>query len=290
MSLLVAAPASSANLGSGFDCAAVALDLWNELELDLGDGGVSIEGEGARELPRDERHLSVQAFGLLAEPSGYAFRFLNRIPLERGLGASAAAIALGLRAGAAASGRQLDLDELLGLGAPLEGHVDNLAAALAGGVCLAWREGARCRVARVADDLPFAAIAVVPATRVSTAASRAALPSHVAHHEATTGAARAALLGAGLASGEADLVRLGFGDVLHEPYRLDSAPLLRALRDDLPAGAAGVTLSGSGPTVIVWSEPQAADACVAELTDRFPEASAWRLAVADGVRAEEVVA
>jgi homoserine kinase len=290
MSLLVAAPASSANLGSGFDCAAVALDLWNELELELGDGGVTIEGEGARELSRDERHLAVQAFGLLAEPSGYAFRFVNRIPLERGLGASAAAIALGLTAGAAASGRRLQAEELLALGAPLEGHLDNLAAALAGGVCLAWRESGRSRLARVADDLPFAAIAVVPATRVSTAASRAALPSRVAHEDATTGAARAALLGAGLASGEAELLRLGFADVLHEPYRLDSAPLLRALRDDMPAGAAGVTLSGSGPTVIVWAEPHAADACIAELAARFPEASAQRLAVADGVRAEEVVA
>jgi homoserine kinase len=290
MSLLVAAPASSANLGSGFDCAAVALDLWNELELELGDGAVTIEGEGARELPRDERHLAVQAFGLVAEPSGYTFRFTNRIPLERGLGASAAAIALGLTAGAAASGRRLEPVELLALGAPLEGHLDNLAAALAGGVCLAWREGSRPRLARVADDVPFAAIAVVPATRVSTAASRAALPSRVAHEDATTGAARAALLGAGLASGEAELLRLGFADVLHEPYRLDSAPLLRALREELPAGAAGVTLSGSGPTVIVWAEPESADGCIAELTERFPEASAHRLAVAGGVRAEEVVA
>jgi homoserine kinase len=290
MTVLVAAPASSANLGSGFDCAGVALDLWNELELEPGDGTVAVEGEGAGELPRDERHLAVRAFALLAEPSDWSFRFTNRIPLERGLGASAAAIALGLAAGAAASGLRLEPVELLALGAPLEGHVDNLAAALAGGVCLAWREESRPRLARVADDLPFAAIAVVPATRVSTAVSRAALPSRVAHDDATTGAARAALLGAGLASGEADLLRLGFADVLHEPYRLESAPLLRALRDDLPAGAAGVTLSGSGPTVIVWAEPHAADACAAELAERFPEASARRLAVAGGVRAEEVVA
>jgi homoserine kinase len=290
VSLVVAAPASSANLGSGFDCAAVALDLWNELELELGDGAVHVEGEGADELARDGRHLAVQAFALLADPSGYAFRFTNRIPLERGLGASAAAVALGLTAGAAASGRRLDPDELLGLGAPLEGHLDNLAAALAGGVCLAWREGDRSRLARVADDLPFAALAVVPATRVSTAESRAALPSRVAHQDATTGAARAALLGAGLASGEADLIRLGFADVLHEPYRLDAAPLLRALRDELPAGAAGVTLSGSGPTVIVWAEPGEAESCLAELAARFPDANARRLAVAGGVRAEEVVA
>jgi homoserine kinase len=290
MSVLVAAPASSANLGSGFDCAAVALDLWNELELVPGDGSVTIEGEGARELPRDERHLAVCAFGLLAEPSGWSFRFVNRIPLERGLGASAAAIALGLAAGAAAAGRRLEPVELLALGAPLEGHLDNLAAALAGGVCLAWREGSHPRLARVADDLPLAAIAVVPATRVSTAASRAALPSRVAHDDATTGAARAALLGAGLASGEVELLRLGFADVLHEPYRLDSAPLLRALRDDPPADAVGVTLSGSGPTVIAWAEPQDVDSCLSELGERFPEASTHVLAVAGGVRAEEVVA
>ena len=108
----VRAPATSANLGPGFDCAAVALDLWNELEVTEGDG-VVVEGEGAGELPEDGSNLAVRAYALVAPPAGKRFRFLNRIPLERGLGSSAAAIALGL---AAASAGNRSAAELLALG------------------------------------------------------------------------------------------------------------------------------------------------------------------------------
>jgi homoserine kinase len=291
MTLLLAAPASTANLGSGFDCAAVALDLWNELELEPGDGTVEIEGEGASELPRDATHLALRAFASFADPSHHSFRFVNRIPLERGLGASASAIALGLAAGAAAAGVEPTEDELLSLGAALEGHADNMAAALAGGACLVWRDNGHLGIARVAGDLPFAAIAVIPETRTATAVSRDTLPRSVSHPEAAAAAGRAALLGAGLATGDPDLLRRGFHDVLHEPYRAKAAPLLHAIRSDLPAGAVATTLSGSGPSVIVWTEPDAADACAAELTRRFADARVLRLAVASsGVRAEEVVA
>src|SRR3954469_11126236 len=115
------APATTANVGPGFDCAAIALDLWNEVEV--GEGG---------EPDRD--HLAVRAFSLYADPAGRSFAFTDRIPRERGLGSRAAVIALGLVAGAAAAGAEPTLDELLANGLPLEGHSDNLAAALAGGV------------------------------------------------------------------------------------------------------------------------------------------------------------
>src|SRR5262249_9771189 len=133
------APASTANLGPGFDAAAAALDLWNELTVEEGTFAVEIAGEGADELPRDETHVALRAFALFASPKGYRFSFVNRIPLERGLGSSAAAIAVGLHAGAAAAGRAVTPNELLVLGAELEGHADNLAAVLHGGVCMAWR-------------------------------------------------------------------------------------------------------------------------------------------------------
>ena len=135
VTIRVRAPATTANLGPGFDCAAVALDLWNELEL-------SPDGPAP-----DPDHLAVRAFALVAPPDGHGFAFTDRIPRERGLGSSAATIALGLVAGANAAGREPDPEELLALGTPLEGHADNLAAALAGGVCLTW-DG---RIARVAD-------------------------------------------------------------------------------------------------------------------------------------------
>jgi homoserine kinase len=256
--VIVRAPATSANLGPAFDSAAVALDLWNELELTEGEG-VEIEGEGAGELAADATNLAVRSYALLADPAGARFRFTNRIPLERGLGSSAAAIALGL----AAARPDADPEELLAAGLALESHADNLAAALAGGVTVTW-EG---RIARIAETLPLAPIALVPHERTSTEASRRSLPSVVPHADAAANAGRAALLGAGAASRDADLFAAGLDDRLHEPYRASS--VLEAIRADLPAGARGATLSGSGPTVIVWADD--APTCAAALASRFPE-------------------
>ena len=258
MSVLVRvrAPASTANLGPGFDCAAVALDLWNELEVSEGDGG------------SDPDHLGVRAFARLTTPEGKHFSFVDRIPRERGLGSSAAVIALGLVAAAVVSGRDADPEELLARGLELEGHPDNLAAALVGGVCLTWSG----HVARIADRPPGVPIALVPSTTVSTAEARSALPEQVPHADAVYTAARAALLGAALASGSADLLAESLDDRLHEPYRGAGAPLLGDVRSRLPEGALGATISGSGPAVIVWTRPETVTSCLAELTNRYPEA------------------
>lgn len=262
-SVHVRAPASSANLGPGFDCAAVALDLWNELEVSAGDGDPDLE------------HLGVQAFARLAPVAGRRFSFLDRIPRERGLGSSAAVIALGLTAANEMAGLDLGVEELLAEGVELEGHADNLAAALAGGVCLTWD----ARIARLADDAPAVPIALVPDSTVSTAAARAALPEAVAHADATFTAGRAALLGAALASGSIDLFAEALADRIHEPYRSDSAPLLALVRGDAPTGAVGATISGSGPSVIVWARPEAAAVCARELADRFPDVGVLSLSV-----------
>jgi homoserine kinase len=264
LTIRVRAPATTANLGPGFDCAAVALDLWNEVEVTPGGS------------PPDPGHLAVRAFALLAPPEAHGFAFTDRIPRERGLGSSAATVALGLVAGALAAGREPDPEELLALGTPLEGHADNLAAALAGGVCLTW-EG---RIARIADDVPATPIAVVPEGRVSTREARAALPAQVPHADAAHTAGRAALLGAALAAGSPALFAAATGDDrLHEPYRAANAPLLEEIRRGLPSAAIGATLSGSGPTVIVWAERERADECSAELAERFPDAEVLPLAV-----------
>lgn len=265
--MIVRAPATSANLGPAFDCAAVALALWNELEVTDGDG-VVVEGEGAAELPGDGTNLAVRAFALLSDTGGRRFRFTNRIPLERGLGSSAAAIALGL----AAARPDGDPEELLAAGLELESHADNLAAALVGGVTLTWGG----RLARIADSLPLAPVALVPRERTSTEASRRSLPTTVTHADAAANAAHAALLGAGAASGDADLFAAGLDDRLHEPYR--PSAVLDALREELPAGARGATLSGSGPTVIVWASD--APSCAGELATRFPAHDVLPLAVA----------
>lgn len=265
----VRAPASSANLGPGFDCVAVALALWNELEVEESPG----------ELP-DETHLGVRAFRLFAPSKGRSFTFTDRIPPARGLGSSAAAIALGLVAGARAAEIEPDLEELLSLGLKLEPHADNLAAALAGGICLTWSAKGRQRLARLPGVLPLAPIALVPEARVETAAARAILPTEVPHEDAAFTVGRAALLGAGLASGDPELLAQSFVDRLHEPYRALHAPLLEEVREELPRGAVGATLSGSGPTVIVWARPGNAEACERELNERFPLEQVLSLEVA----------
>ena len=269
--MIVRAPATSANLGPGFDCAAVALELWSTLEITDGQG-VEITGEGAGELPADETNLAVRAYALAASPAGKRFRFTNGIPLERGLGSSAAAVALGLVAAAPDAAPE----DLLALGVELEGHADNLAAALCGGACLTWQG----RIARIAADVPLVPVVVVPAARIKTAAARKALPERVSHADAAFTAARAALLGAGLAAGRGDLLGAAFEDRLHEPYRAPFAPLLEALRTEPPPGAAGICLSGSGPAVLVWAQPADADACASALAARFPAEQVLQLAVA----------
>jgi homoserine kinase len=259
----VRAPATTANIGPGFDCAAVALDLWNEVEVTDGDSDVELE------------HLGIRAFSRLAPVDGLRFTFTDRIPRERGLGSSAAVIALGLVAAAATAGLEVTTEELLTEGIPLEGHGDNLAAALAGGVCLTWNS----RIARIADEPPAAPIALVPDATVSTVAARGALPAQVTHGDASHTAGRAVLLGAALASGSPELFAEALDDRLHEPYRAHGAPLLAQVRGELPAGALGATISGSGPTVIVWSAPESASDCARELAVRFPDTDVLTLSV-----------
>jgi homoserine kinase len=259
------APATTANLGPGFDVAGAALELWNELEL--AEGGAA----------PDETHLGVRAFSLYASPAGWSFRWTDRIPRERGLGSSAAVVALGLVAGAHAAGVEPSVEELLAAGLELEGHADNLAPALAGGVCLTL-DG---RIVRVADRLPAVPVAVVPETRVRTAESRTALPDTVPRGDAVFTVARAALLGAGLASGDSRLFALGADDRLHEPYRLRHAPHLAEIRAAPPTGAVAATLSGSGPTVVVWCDAGLVDTARVELEARYPGHTILPLTVAE---------
>ena len=283
MKVQVRAPATSANLGPGFDCAGAALELWNELEIEEGTPGeleVEVEGEGANETPRDSSHLGLRAFALIEPIEGKRFRFLNRIPFARGLGSSSATIVLGLVAACLWTGVEPDPAELMPLAARLEPHADNMAPCFFGGVTLVWEDGDRWQTRRIADTIPFQPIAIIPEHPVETAASRASLPADVTHADAAFSSARAALLGAGLASGDGDLLAAAFHDRLHEPYRLPAAPLLSDLQDNLPAGSAGVTLSGSGPTVIVWAHVEEATTCLEELAERFQDCRIMWLPVA----------
>jgi homoserine kinase len=266
--LTVAAPASSANLGTGFDCLAIALELRNDVVLTPRDDDrlvVTIEGEGAGQAPAGPDNLFLRAFEAAGgDATGLDVHMLNTVPFARGLGSSAAAIAAGLTAGAAWSGVE-GLD-LLALATELEGHPDNVAAALNGGLTLAWQgeDGPR---AVGFEPPPVGFVAVIADDPLETAAARAARPAQVPHADAVHTASRAALLVAALGAGDPELISEALDDRLHEPYRAPLVPLLSAVRDRMAGDrdVLGATLSGAGPTVLVWCREGAEDAVAARL-------------------------
>jgi homoserine kinase len=242
---VVRVPASSANLGAGFDVLACALGLHVELEVvETGAFGVVTD----LQIARDRRNLAVRAFELLHPVDGIEFRIRSNVPLSGGLGTSAAAIVAGLVA--ADSMYELDAD-VLELATRMEGHPDNVAAALLGGFVLC-AEGRAARF-EVPDGLE--AVLVVPHEHVRTAAARAALPDAVPMGDAVFNVAHASLLVLGLVRGDWDLVARGLDDRLHQPRREHLYPRsMELVRRASSLGALGATISGAGPTVLVWCD------------------------------------
>jgi len=240
----VRVPASSANLGPGFDSFAAALALHMELEVEE-TGTFAVETDLA--IAADRRNLCVRAFERLHPPDAFTFRIRSEIPLIGGLGTSAAAYVAGLMA--ADSIFELDAD-LLAHAAALEGHPDNVAAALHGGFVIC----ADGQATRFEPPAGLEAVLVVPREAVRTAAARAALPAEVPLRDAVFNVAHGALLTLGLATGDLELVARGLQDRLHQPRRASlfprSSALLARARE---LGALGATISGAGPTVLLWS-------------------------------------
>lgn len=260
---LVRVPASSANLGPGFDTFAAAVAFHLELEVEE-TGTFAVETE--LDVPRDRSNLLVRAFERLAPADAFTFRVRSTVPMSGGLGSSAAAVVAGL----AAADHLFELDaDVLTLASEIEGHPDNVAAALHGGfVVVADGEAIRF-------DPPAAleALVVVPGEPVQTSAARAALPQSVPMADAVYNTAHGALLMLGLARGELDLVARGLGDRLHQPYRAPLYPRSAALVTEAQAlGALGATISGAGPTVLVWTHVEATAAVYERLRDR---AAGW---------------
>jgi homoserine kinase len=259
----VRTPATSANLGPGFDALGLALTLYDDLEATVTDGGfaVTVSGEGAGELPKDEDHLVVRAmlatFDELGErPAGLSVSCVNRIPQARGLGSSSAAIVGGvqLARGLVKDGLRLIGDEdALRIAARLEGHPDNVAPCLLGGFTIAWTEGAGARAVRLATHEGVRPIAFVPAERGYTASARAALPVGVPHRDASFNAGRAALLTHAITADPA-LLLPATEDRLHQGYRAESMPGTASLLASLRSVGVAAVVSGAGPTVLALSE------------------------------------
>jgi homoserine kinase len=260
---LVRVPASSANLGPGFDVLAAALALHVELEVEE-TGRFAVHTD--LQIARDRRNLAVRAFETLHPADDFEFTIRSDVPLSGGLGTSAAAYVAGLMA--ADSLFELDAP-LLHAATRLEGHPDNAAAAMLGGFVV-------CVVARAARfDIPagLEAILVVPHKHVRTARARAALPNQVPLTDAVHNVGHASMLVLGLARGDWDLVSAGLHDRLHQPRRASLYPQSMALvRRAQELGALGATISGAGPSVLFWTHYEATGAVMAKLK---PATAGW---------------
>jgi homoserine kinase len=241
---VVRVPASSANLGPGFDVLAAALALHLELEV-VETGSFAVHTD--LDIPRDHSNLVVQAFERLHPADGFEFRIASDIPLSGGLGSSSAAVVAGLLA----ADHLFELDaDVFAHAAELEGHSDNVGAALAGGFVVC--NGAKAH--RFDAPMGLEAVLVVPDKGPPTGEARAALPATVPIEDAVFNVSHVAMLTLGLATGDCDLISAGLRDRLHQPHRAHLYPRSAELLERAPAlGALGATISGAGPTVLVWS-------------------------------------
>lgn len=286
----VTVPATSANLGPGFDALGIALDLTDVLEVRAvgsDETVVEVTGEGAGEVPSDERHLVARALRAAldlagAPQTGLRLTCRNRIPHGRGLGSSAAAVVAGIAAARAliADPEALDDAAALRLATEFEGHPDNAAPALLGGATIAWMgaDGARASRIEVHPDLRVAV--AVPTARLATSRARGALPRSVPHADAAFTAGRAALLVQAL-TGRPELLLEATEDRLHQRYRAEVMPSSLALVDALRGRGVAAAVSGAGPTVLVLhARAQAArvDVALSESLTALADASArWEV-------------
>jgi homoserine kinase len=260
---VVRVPASSANLGPGFDAFAAALSIHMDLEVEE-TGSFAVETD--LQIATDRRNLAVRGFERLHPPDDFTFRITSDIPLSGGLGTSAAAYVAGLLA----ADHLFELDaDVLAHASELEGHPDNVAAALRCGFVIC----ADGRATRFDIPAGLEAVLVVPHEPVRTKQARAALPDAVPMADAIYNVGHASLLTLGLAKGDWDLVARGLGDRLHQPHRAHlyprSAQIVERARD---LGALGATISGAGPTVLVWCHLEQTAGAVAALRR---EAEGW---------------
>ena len=279
--VLVRVPATSANLGPGFDALGLALDLHDEVEAEIiAEPGVrvTVEGEGAADLDLGDGHLIVRAMRMTfdrmktPQPSGLRLHCRNRIPHARGLGSSSAAICAGILAARALATTGdltdgLSDDEVFALATEMEGHPDNVAPCLAGGLTIAWsHQSGAPRMVKLLPDARIRPVVLVPATRLATETARGLLPKDVPHKDASFNAGRAALLIAALTlRPEPGLLLAATEDRLHQPYRAPAMPESADLVERLRAVGVPAVVSGAGPTILAFSTSDSQDLIAPEV-------------------------
>jgi homoserine kinase len=260
MRVVARVPATVANLGAGFDCLALAVDLCNEFQLDTeGEPGVFVEGEDATDLPADATNLVFRTISFLAGEVGGVlapFRLLctNRIPLQRGLGSSASAVVGGLLLADRLLGTKLSADDLLGLAVDLEGHPDNVAACLRGGLAVVYLSAGGWRAETLSPHPSLRPALVVPLSeRLATEDARRVLPRTVPLADAGFNLSRSVLAVLALTE-RPHLLFDAIQDRLHQPYRLPLVPATRALFQDLKDQGFPVCVAGSGPALLAFED------------------------------------
>jgi len=267
-SISVEVPASSANLGAGYDCLGVALAMVNRVDVEVrvwsrGLIELSVEGAGRDELREDRENRFVRglestlrhARGELPEGLGWRIAMDNEIPLSRGLGSSAAATVAGVLAGNRLAGEPLSIAELLRLATEIEGHPDNASAALLGGFVVSAARPDGVDAIRFDAPRDLHIVLFIPELRLGTEAMRAALPATVPLADAVSNLGAVAVGVAGIATGHYDLLRRLTVDRLHEPYRAAIYPQLpRLVQAAREAGALGACLSGAGSTILAFAD------------------------------------
>ena len=276
----VVVPASSANLGSGFDSAGLALTMFDEIEASFTDKPgvqVDVDGEGRKSLPRDENHLiarvMLKTFANLSMPvQGLYLRCINRIPHGRGLGSSAAAISAAVvaaRALAGTQGTRMDDEGALELASSIEGHPDNVAACLYGGFTVSWiDENSLARAVKIKAHESIIPVVMIPKFEVDTEQARALLPSHVPHRDATYNISRSALLVHAL-SNDPDYLFEATSDRIHQEYRRPSMQSASALVSNLRNKKHAAYISGSGPTVCILTNSKNVEEVISLVPDEF---------------------
>jgi homoserine kinase len=284
----ISVPATSANIGPGFDCLGIALEMRDRYAAQILDDAtfdVDVSGEGADEVKKDSKNLVIRAmmagFEFMGnKPKGIALRSLNVIPHGRGLGSSASAIVGGLalaRSLVLTGDEYMSDEDLITLATQIEGHPDNVAAAFYGGATIAWSENGVGRAVNLKVDSRIKALLLIPDNQVPTAKARKLIPESISHHDATLNSTHTALLVHALAQ-RPDLLFTATADLLHQSYREAAMPKSIALINKLRGAGIAAVLSGAGPAVMILYSGDESE--IDQIPSLAPGFNAMKLAIA----------